>query len=85
MSCGQTEGSLTRTRHGKPVKNMTAHVSRLADDLGKVVLREQGAEFLDIRVGLNIKVEIELPDVLYLAVSHSSENDSKSCRIIFLS
>ena len=45
VSCGQTEGSLTRTRHGKPVKNMTAHVSRLADDLGKVMLREQGAEF----------------------------------------
>ena len=45
-----------------PVKNMTALVSWLVDDVGKALLREQGAEFLDIRVGLYIKVEVEVPD-----------------------
>ena len=39
----------------KPVENMTALVSWLVEDLGK-------AEFLDIRVGLYIKVEVEVPD-----------------------
>ena len=46
----------------KPVKNMTALVSWLVDDLGEALIREQGAEFLDIRVGLYIKVEVEVPD-----------------------
>ena len=46
----------------KPVKNMTVLVSWLIDDLGKALIREQGAEFLDIGVGLYIKVEVEVPD-----------------------
>ena len=41
---------------------MTMLVSWLIDDLGKALLREQGAEFLDIRVGLYIKVEVEVPN-----------------------
>ena len=41
---------------------MTALVSWLIDDVGKALLREQGAEFLDIRVGLYIKVEDEVPN-----------------------
>ena len=45
----------------KPVKNMTALVSWLVDDLGKALIREQGAEFLDIRDGLYIKVEVIIP------------------------
>ena len=70
----------------KPVKNMTALVSWLVDDVDKALLREQGAEFLDIGVGLYIKVAVEVPDdnVLSLSVSRSSGNDSKSCRNIFV-
>ena len=70
----------------KPVKNMTALVSWLVDDVDKALPREQGAEFLDIRVGLYIKVAVEVPDdnVLSLSVSRSSGNDSKSCRNIFV-
>ena len=41
---------------------MTALVSWLVDDQGKALIREQGAEFLDIRVGLYIRVEVEVPD-----------------------
>ena len=41
---------------------MTVLVSWLIDDVGKALLREQGAEFLDIRVGLYIKVEVEVPN-----------------------
>ena len=37
-------------------------VNRLVNDLGKAMRRKQGVEFLDIRVGLYIKVEIEIPD-----------------------
>ena len=36
-------------------------VSWLVNGLGKTVLREQETEFLDIRVGLYIKVETEIP------------------------
>ena len=46
----------------QPVKNMTAIVSWLVDDLGKALIREYRAEFLDIKVGLYIKVEVEVPD-----------------------
>ena len=46
----------------KPVKNMIALVRWLGDDVGKALIREQGAEFMDIRVGLYIKVEVEVPD-----------------------
>ena len=46
----------------KPVRNMTALVSSLVDSMGKAMLRDQGAEFLNIRVGLYIKVEVEIPD-----------------------
>ena len=46
----------------KSVKNMTALASWLVDDLGKALIREQGAEFLDIRVGLYIKVKVEIPN-----------------------
>ena len=66
--------------------NMTAIVSWLGDNLGKALIREQGAEFLDIRVGLYTKVEVEVPDdngLVSLSVSHSSGNDSKSCRNLF--
>ena len=41
---------------------MTMLVNRLVSDLGKTMLRKQGAEFLDIRIGLYIKVKIEIPD-----------------------
>ena len=41
---------------------MTVLVSWLVDDLGEALIREQGAEFLDIRFGLYVNVEGELPD-----------------------